>query len=193
MGWRKLTPNCLREGVALAPDLLAPRVRPLAPPPRPASVPASLEAPRPSPGHRRASPNSDSYAWRSSPTRPCETGSELGGIRGVCRAAEAGLPLSHLRVEAPLPVRLAGCFRPERDPVVPGLRVTFPAVAPERGRGGSWLQGPGTQPWSRWSRSPGRGRRSPGAPGRVPEAVLCGQVPRHRPRPWSWSALGRAC
>lgn len=138
-------------------------------------------------------PNSDSYIWRSSPTRPCETGSELGGIRGVCRAAEAELPSSHLRVEAPLPVRPAGCFRPEKDRVVPRLRVTFPAVAPERGRWGSWLEGPGTQPWRPWSRGRGRGRGSPRAPGPVPGAVLCRQVPRLRPRPWSWSAFGRAC
>lgn len=55
VGRRILTLYCLREGVALAPDLPASRVRPLAPPPRPASVPASLEAPRPSPGQRRVS------------------------------------------------------------------------------------------------------------------------------------------
>lgn len=50
-----LTPYCQPESVALATDLPAPRVRPLAPPPRPASVPASLEAPSSSPGRRRAS------------------------------------------------------------------------------------------------------------------------------------------
>lgn len=130
---------------------------------------------------------------RTKSARPCETGSELGGIRGVCRAAEAGLPLSHLRVEAPLPVRPAGCFRPERDRVVPGLRVTFPEVAPERGSWGSRPEGPGTQPWRPWSRGPGRGRGLPRAPGPVPGAVLCGQVARLRPCPWSWSAYSRAC
>lgn len=192
---------CLREGVALAPDLSESRVglgplrrHPQAP--RPASVPASLEAPHPSPRHRCAS-----QLWIQTRTltdggphlpAPPRRGSEIGGVRGASGAAEAGLPLSHCSVEAPLPVRPVGCFRPEGARVVPGLRVTLPAVAPERGRWGSRPEGPGTQPWRPWSRGPGRGRGSPGAPGRVPGAVLRGQVPRLRPRPPSRSAFGRA-
>lgn len=201
--WRRiLTPYCLREGVALVPDLSASRVElgpllrhPQAPRPAFAFVSAPLEAPHPSSGHRcapRLRIQTRTPRWRSSPARPSETGSEIGGVRGVSGAAEAGLPLSHCRVEAPLPVRPAGCFRPEGVRVVPGLRVTLPAVAPERGRWGSRPEGPGTQPWRPWSLGPGRGPGSPRTPGRGPGAVLCGQVPRLRPRPPSWSAFGRA-
>lgn len=73
-----------------------------------------------------------------------------------------------------------------------GCVVTLPAVAPKRRRWGSGPEGPGIQPWRPWRGGPGRGRRSPRAPGRVPGAVLCGQVPRLRPRPRSRSAFGRA-
>lgn len=87
---------------------------------------------------------------RTKSARPCETGSELGGIRGVCRAAEAGLPLSQLRVEAPFPVRLRGAS----------------------GRKGiGWSRGCGS-PSQRWHRSAGAGDPcwrdpvpSPGDPG----------------------------
>lgn len=98
---RILTPYCLLEGVALALDLSAPRVGvgPLRRLPQAlVSVLASLKAPRPSSGHRRA----------SSPARPSETGPGLGGVPGVSGSTEAGLPLSHGGVRHPFRSEVRG-------------------------------------------------------------------------------------